>query len=304
MMDRRRQLWDLLGDLPEAGEPTGEMVGSHEVDGGVVEHWVLELNGVEAVPAWLLLPSERKDQASGLLYAHSHGGHYESGKDELFAGAGSALMPYGLDLIKRGIVTLAIDSWCFGERQHDDDGQEGERDAFCKMLWNGQNLFGMMMFDEHQALTWLASRSDVDSSKLGVLGMSMGATKAWWLAALDERVSLCVDICCLTDFDSLIEHNGIKRHSLYYYVPGLLKHFSSPDINAMIAPRPRISVNGSEDALTPVDGIDRIRQRLINEYGKHDAADHLSVRTFPCGHQELPEMRELSLQWLDRYLVE
>ena len=28
---------------------------------------------------------------------------------------------------------------------------------------------------------------------------------AWWLAALDERITCCIDLCCLTDFEALIE---------------------------------------------------------------------------------------------------
>ena len=38
--------------------------------------------------------------------------------------------------------------------------------------------------------------------------MSMGATKAWWLGALDPRVKVCMDVCCLTDYDSLIARTG------------------------------------------------------------------------------------------------
>ena len=58
------------------------------------------------------------------------------------------------------------------------------------MLWRGRVLWGMMMFDELRALNYLASRPEVDPTRLGVTGMSMGSTKAWWLAALDPRVRL------------------------------------------------------------------------------------------------------------------
>ena len=81
----------------------------------------------------------------------------------------------------------------------------GEEDAFKYMLWNGQVLWGMMMFDEFRALDYLASRPEVDANRLGALGMSMGSTKAWWLAALEPRVRVCMDVCCLTDFEELIK---------------------------------------------------------------------------------------------------
>ena len=31
---------------------------------------------------------------------------------------------------------------------------------------------------------------------------------SWWLSALDERIKVCVDLCCLTDYQSLIEAKG------------------------------------------------------------------------------------------------
>jgi hypothetical protein len=81
--------------------------------------------------------------------------------------------------------------------------------------------------------------------------MSMGTTKAWWLAALNPRIRLCVDVCCLTDYEELIRARALSEHGVYYYVPSLLKHFQTADINELILPRPRLSVNGRRDPLTP-----------------------------------------------------
>lgn len=61
------------------------------------------------------------------------------------------------------------------------------------------------MFDELRAMDYLASRPDVDDQRLGALGMSMGSTKAWWLAALDARARLYMEVCCLTDYEELIK---------------------------------------------------------------------------------------------------
>ncbi|MEO6908876.1 MAG: hypothetical protein ABI210_13405 [Abditibacteriaceae bacterium] len=60
----------------------------------------------------------------------------------------------------------------------------------------------------------------------------MGSTPAWWTAALDERIKVCVDICSLTDYQALIETNALAGHGLYY-VPGLLKYFTTAQINAL-----------------------------------------------------------------------
>ena len=69
-----------------------------------------------------------------------------------------------------------------------------------KMLWEGQVMWGMMVYDSLRAIDYLVSRPDVDAARVATLGLSMGSTMAWWVAALDTRIKVCVDICCLTDF--------------------------------------------------------------------------------------------------------
>lgn len=301
--ERRKELWGLLGDLPWEHKPSPPKVVSREKhDGYTLERLVLDLNGVEPVPAILLIPDRRPARAPGLLYIHWHGGMYDLGKEQLLKGAREN-PAYAPVCVEKGIVALAIDSWCFGERKHAEVGRTGEEDAFKLMLWRGQVLYGMMMFDEVRALDYLASRPEVDPARLGVLGMSMGATKAWWLAALDPRVRLCVDICCLTDYDALIRNNNLKGHGIYYYVPALLKHFDTAAINELIVPRPRLSVNGRKDDLTPPAGVEKVRDRLLPLYAKYGNQKDCGIELFDCAHTELPEMRSTILEWLDRHLV-
>ena len=128
------------------------------------------------------------------------------------------------------------------------------------MLWKGQVLWGMMVYDNLRALDYLVSRPDVDATRIGTIGISMGSTMAWWMAALDTRIKVCVDICCLSDFQSLVETHVLDRHGLYYYVPSLLKRFTSAQINALTAPRAHLSLAGIYDQFTPVAGLDRIER--------------------------------------------
>jgi dienelactone hydrolase len=297
---RRKELWAQLGDLPWKHHPgSPRLVKREEHDGYTLERLVLDLNGIEDVPALLLIPSKRKERAPGLLYIHWHGGMYDLGKEQLLRGV-DAQPAYAAVLAEKGIVTLAIDSWCFGERKHEHDGREGEQTAFKLMLWRGQVLFGMMMFDEFRAMDYLAARPEVDATRLGAFGMSMGATKAWWLAALDQRVKVCMDVCCLTDYDELIKTHGLKEHGIYYYVPSLLKHFETADINELIVPRAHLSVNGRKDPLTPPAGVEKIRDRLMPLYQKHGKESDCHIELFDCEHVELPEMRTEILEWMER----
>jgi len=300
---RRRELWGLLGDLPWKHQPKpARLVSKEEHDGYTLERLVLDLNGVEDVPALLLIPKKRQEKAPGLLFIHWHAGMYDLGKEELIKGV-DVQPAYAPVCAEKGIVTLAIDSWCFGERKHEKDGHEGEQDAFKLMLWRGQVLYGMMMFDEFRAMDYLASRPEVDAKRLGAFGMSMGATKAWWLAALDPRVKVCMDVCCLTDYEELIKAHGLKEHGIYYYVPSLLKHFETADINELIVPRAHLSVNGRQDPLTPPAGVEKIRDSLLPLYRKYGKETDCHIELFDCEHVELPEMRKLILEWMDRELV-
>jgi hypothetical protein len=133
--------------------------------------------------------------------------------------------------------------------------------------------------------------------------MSMGSTKAWWLAALDPRVKLCMDVCCLTDYDELIKAHGLHGHGIYYYVPSLLKHFKTAEINELIVPRAHLSVNGKHDELTPPAGVEKVRDYLLPIYREYGQEAQLHVELFDCAHVELPEMRKLILEWMERCLV-
>ncbi len=300
---RRKLLWGLLGDLPWDHKPAPpRLIRTEKHEGYTIERLVLDLNGVEPVPAIVLVPEKRPRRAPGLLYIHWHGGMYDLGKEQLLTGV-EVQPAYAPVLAEKGIVTLAIDSWCFGERKHVADGHTGEDDAFKLMLWQGRVLFGMMMFDEFRALDYLAARPEVDPRRLGVLGMSMGATKAWWLAALDPRVSVCMDVCCLTDFEELIRTQGLKGHGIYYYVPRLLQHFQTAQINELIVPRPHLSVNGRQDPLTPPAGVEKVRDYLLPLYRRAGREQDCEVSLFDCAHVELPQMRARILAWMDNYLV-
>ncbi len=300
---RRQELWGLLGDLPIDHKPKpAKLLRKEKGKGYALEHLQLDLNGIEPVIALLLIPDKRQMPAPGLLYIHAHGGTYELGKEELFKGR-DVLPAYAPVCVDKGIIALAIDSWCFSTRKHEKDGRQGEQDAFKLMLWKGQVLWGMMLFDELQAVTYLMGREEVDPTRIGAFGLSMGATKAWWLAALDPRVRLCIDLCCLTDFEELIRIKNLKGHGIYYYVPNLLKHFQTHQINELIVPRPHLSLNGRKDLLTPPAGVERVRDHLLPLYRKHGKAEDCRIELFNSGHEETPAMRKIVLEWLDRYLV-
>jgi len=285
---RRARLYALLGDLPDRRRPiTGTKRGEDERDGYVLESWVLDLNGLEPVPAFLARPKGIGGKAPAIVFDHSHGGGYDIGKKEFVEGRGYMQPePYAKALTRAGYVALCIDHWCFGERNH-----ATEMDTFKAMLWQGRVLWGMMVYDSIRALDWLVTRADVDASRVATLGMSMGSTMAQWLSALDERVKVTVDICCLTEYHTLVADSGLDRHGIYYYVPGLLKEFTASDVNALIVPRAHLGLAGTLDPLTPVAGLDIIDRELKAAYAEAGHPERWKLLRYGVAHQETAEGR-------------
>ena len=297
--ERRDLLWSLLGDLPPRCRKISARKLSEDSRGSyILEKLELYLNGIEPVPAFFVRPRVSRGRIPAILYNHVHGGAYEMGKEELVEGwRGLQAPPYAEELTSRGWAALAIDAWNFGERH-----KRTESSLFKEMLWKGRVLWGMMVYDSIRAMDYLAGRPEVDPGRIGTLGMSMGSTMAWWAAALDERIKVCADICCLTDFEELIKENGLDAHGLFYFVPGLLKHFRTETINDLIAPRPHLSLAGNMDPLTPAAGLDKIDRHLKETYEKMGAREAWRLFRENSGHEETPAMRAEILKWFDRWL--
>jgi dienelactone hydrolase len=297
--DRRRELYSMLGELPARERPLGGKKRHEETrDGYVLETWDLDLNGIETVPAYFARPRAAKGRVPAVLFNHSHGGGYKIGKLEFVDGR-SYLQPepYAKVLTDLGYAALCIDAWVFGERSH-----TTEADMFKAMLWRGQVLWGMMVYDGLRALDWLVGRPEVDPARVGTLGISMGSTMAWWLGALDERIKVTVDICCLTDFHTLLAKKALSLHGLYYYVPDLIDRFTTAQINALIAPRAHLGLAGLQDKLTPVEGLDVIDRELTRAYAEAGHPERWKLLRYDVGHQETPEGRQEIIAWLKRFL--
>ncbi len=295
---RRTELWNLLGDLPPRERPIAASVVWQQDRGAyILERLTLDLNGHETVPAYFARP-HGEGPFPVVLYNHAHGGDYTLGKEEFIRGRDALQQPpYAAALTAQGYAALCIEHWMFGERRG-----RTESELFKLMLWRGQVLWGMMLYDSIRALDYLAARPDVDAARIATLGLSLGSTMAWWVAALDERIKVCIDLCCLTDYDALIDSRGLDGHGIYYYVPSLLKHFSAGQINALIAPRPHLGLQGNLDPLTPRAGLDRIDAELRRVYAEQGAADAWQMKRYEIGHFETAEMRAEVLAFLAKWL--
>ncbi|MCZ7645742.1 MAG: acetylxylan esterase [Planctomycetota bacterium] len=297
---QRDKLYGLLGELPPRKRPLkARKLGEEDRPEYLLERYMLDLNGLEPVPAVFVRPKRGKPPFPAVLYNHYHGGEYRNGKRELLEPRPvfGDRRPYAEELALRGIASMAIDHWNFGERF-----SRAESEVFKEFLWYGRVMWGMMVYDNLRALDWLCARKDVDARRIGTLGLSMGSTMGWWCAALDARIKVCIDLCCLTDFHELIATRGLDGHGIYYFVPNLLKHFSTSSLNALIAPRAHLSLNGNYDKLTPPRGLDTIDRELKKVYRRLGASEKWKMVRRDVAHYETAEMRVEILAWLDRWL--
>lgn len=267
-------------------------------DGYVVERLQFLTAVGEAVRGVLTRPLS-SGPSPALLYMHAHGARYDIGADELLDGRPALLGPLGPEFARRGFVTLMIEMPAFGGR-----AEPNESARTKASLWRGRSLAGQMVAEQQSAFSWLAACDDVIAERIGVFGLSMGATLGYWLAAVEPRVACVAHLCCYADFETLIESGAHDLHGIYLTVPGLLGIASNGVIAGRIAPRPQLIAVGDRDPLTPPAAVDRALAETRDAYARAGAVDRLTVlREAETGHVETPAMRAAVFEFLERYLV-
>jgi hypothetical protein len=63
-------------------------------------------------------------------------------------------------------------------------------------------------------------------------------------------------------------------------------------------------VNGRHDPLTPARGVEKVRNHLLPLYRQYGKEADCRIELFDSAHVELPEMRKLILEWMERFLIE
>jgi dienelactone hydrolase len=302
-------LQQLLGELPpRPARPEVSVLAREPGDGYTLERIEFDNGAGARVPGVLVIPSGPESRRPALLYCHWHGGEYDIGKAELFRSDHTPEIP-ATALAREGFVVLAIDAYCFGERSGRGPGGAEERGGAEEMtaskfnLWVGRTLWGMILRDDLMALDYLASRPEVDAGRMGVTGISMGATRSWWLMALDERIRAGVAVACLTRYTDLIQEEGLKYHGIYYYVPKVLQHFDTEAVVALIAPRPILFMTGDADAGSPVSGVRRIGDVVQQVYALYGQESAFANQVYPgVGHTYTPAMWAEMKRWFREQL--
>jgi dienelactone hydrolase len=274
----------------------------------VREDLLLDDGDGQRIPIAVVLPRHVSPPWPAVLYHHSHWGEYEVGLEELFQPWPVRETP-ATALARRGYAVLSIDARAFGGRRGRGPGGPGEVGraeelALAKgFLWRGTSLWAMMVRDDLIALDYLAARPDIDPRRIGATGMSMGSTRTWWLAALDDRVAAAVCVACLTRYQSLLRHRALARHGIYYFLPGVLRHFDTEAVLGLIAPRPLLTLTGGHDAGSPADGVRFLNRFCARLWKLHGSQQSFAGVLYPrLGHVYTRAMWQRMLGWFDDHL--
>jgi dienelactone hydrolase len=301
----RAGLMRLLGTMPVAAPPLAAERVEHTDLGEVVREKVTyAVEPGERVPAFVFLPKAGPALHPAILCHHQHGGEFQVGKDGPAGLGADPNQHYALELARRGYVTIVFDALCFNERQdatHKLRDDDYERYEAMYRITEGRSLQGKYVWDARRALDYLETRPEVDVSRLGMVGHSLGGQETLFTTAIDKRIRAAVSSC---GFGSL---RTLKRdrinHNYALFVPRLANNGDYGAVLTLIAPRPFFVVARTDDPIFPKDGIEETVAAARPAYAVRGAADRLATFYEPGAHAFSPTMRAAAYAWLDRWLT-
>ena len=276
----------------------------------------------ERVPGYLLLPDPKsfKGPRPVLIALHGTGGT----KDDM---GNLALLA-----ARAGFIAVAIDGRFHGERTHAGSGSAEYNDAIARTFETGRGhpFYYDTSWDVMRLIDYLATRKDVDATRIGLTGVSKGGIETYFTAAADPRVAVAVPFIGVQSFKWALEHgqwrariatiqggfNASAAHAgkspdsvdfvreFYARVaPGIDGQFDGPVMLSLIAPRPLLVVNADSDANTPIAGVRLAVETARPYYLAANAGDKLQlIIEENTPHTVNPEARAAGIAWFVRWL--
>jgi dienelactone hydrolase len=249
----------------------------------------------DRVPAYLLIPRDLKGKAPAMLCLHQTA---RMGKGEPAGVGGLSNLHCALELAGRGYVTLAPDYPNFGDYKVDVYAQ-GYASATMKGIWNHM-----------RAVDLLQSLPEVDGTRIGCIGHSLGGHNSLFVAAFDPRIKVVVTSCGFNSFLKYYKgdltgwsHKGyMPRIATEYNRDATKMPFDFTEILGVLAPR-AVFINAPlKDSNFEVSGVRDCVASAGPIYRLLEAAGNLEAVYPNAGHDFPPDIRQQAYAFIDRHL--
>ena len=303
--DLRQKLLDCLGGpWPEPCDLRPNLRETIRKDGYRIESVTYEVEPGDRVPAMLLVPDgiDASHPAPAVALWHQHNGQWHLGKSEPAGLAGNRMHHTGVALAKEGYVVLCPDALCFEERQSPHlAGGNFERFEFLRYVVAGKCMAWKNILDMRRAVDYLCSRPEVQADRIGCYGHSMGATHTWLVGPWEPRLVCLVANCCLPTYAAIGRTHIL--HCFPNFIPGWFQYGDTPDIAALIAPRPLHMNFGELDKGSPIQEVREGIKTIAHAYKSLGVPDHFSHFIQPnTAHVLSEEMWRRTREWFHKHL--
>jgi dienelactone hydrolase len=284
----------------------------------VARKLTLNLTGDSRVLAYMTVP-KREGPFPAVLLLHDHGARFDIGKEkvirpfrdtpERLASAEEWVKEcyggrwLGDELARRGYVCFAHDALNWSDRGG--AGYEGQQALASNLLHLGTSLAGTIAHEDLRAAEFLASRPEVNGSRVGAMGLSMGSFRTWQVSALSDHITAGVAICWMATVKGLMVpgNNQTRGQSSFTMLhPGLFNYLDYPDVAGLACPKPMLFFNGRQDALFPVPAVEEAYAKMRRIWESQRVGDRLVTKLWDVPHEFNVEMQDEAFAWLDRQL--
>ncbi|MBD3175054.1 MAG: hypothetical protein GF320_07730 [Armatimonadia bacterium] len=309
----------LLPPPPEADfDP---VVLAHEDRGEYVAlKLALDLTGDSRVAAYMTVP-KGEGPFPAVLLLHDHGARFDIGKEKMIRPLATDMGRLesarewtdtlyggrwlGDELARRGYVCFSTDALNWSERGG--GGYEGQQSLASNLLHLGTSFAGLIAHEDLRAAEFLATRPEVDASRVAAMGLSMGAFRTWQVTALSDHIGAGVAICWMATVKGLMVpgNNMTVGQSAYSMLhPGLFLYMDYPDVASIACPKPLLVYAGEHDHLFPVPSVREAFDKMEQVWASQGAGDRLETRIWPVGHVFDLAMQDEAFAWLQEQLGE
>ena len=140
----------------------------------------------------------------------------------------------------------------------------------------------------------------VDTSRIGVIGHSLGGQTSLYTSWYDKRIKVGVSSCGFGTVSTIIRDK--INHNKALYIPGFSTYADTYDTLCDIAPRAFAFTSGVTDHIFPIDGVREIEKRAMAKYTELGASDKFLTHIFDGGHSFDDTAKEKMYGFIDKEL--